>query len=203
MRTVHGSRTRSARNGRNRRGPGDLVGAERAHEQHRRLAETASEELEQGAARVVGPVHVLDQHHQRRHGSGALDDPVDGLEELQLQVVGRLGGLQQVGQQRAERAPPTAGPLDQAIGPVQLLHGTQQAQHRGERQPRLAHRYAQPADDVHPRPAPGKRGRELLDERGLPEPGLPGEQDDPATGAQRDVELVLQRRQLAVAAHEA
>ena len=76
---------------------GDLVGPERAHEQHRCLAEAAREELEQRPARLVGPVHVLDEHDQRRHGSGTLDDSGDGLEELQLQVVGRLGGLQQIG----------------------------------------------------------------------------------------------------------
>jgi hypothetical protein len=148
-------------------------------------------------------VQVLHQHHQGLFGARALQHPSHGLEHLELQAIGRLGRLQQVGQQRAERPAPSARPVDQPVGAVQLLHRPQQTQDRRERQPGLAHRDTEPSDDVHPLPTVGERRDELLDQGGLAEPCLTRDQDDPSSAGHRRLELGFQHGQLGLAAHQA
>ena len=136
------------------------------------------------------------QRHPGRHRSTA-------SKSCSCRSSAGFGRLQQVGQQGAKRPPPTAGPLDQALGPVQLLDVAQQAQHRGEGQPGLAHRDAQPPDDVHPAVAPGQRRGERFNQRGLAQSGLTRKQNDAATGGHSRVELFPECRQLDVTAYEA
>ena len=49
--------------------------------QHRSGRDAAPEEREQAQAHVVGPVHVLEQQHERRRLSGGLEQSRDALEE--------------------------------------------------------------------------------------------------------------------------
>ena len=84
-------------------GRGERVVAERDHQQHRQVAEAASQEAEQVEGRVVGPLHVLDD--EDHEAVGVLEPAQGGVEHL---VAGQAGadGLEQrhrppIGRRRA------------------------------------------------------------------------------------------------------
>jgi hypothetical protein len=61
----------------------ELVSAVAGHHHDGRVGQGAGQEAEQVARRLVSPVYVLHDHHERAVFAGALPEHGDGLEQLQ------------------------------------------------------------------------------------------------------------------------
>ena len=146
---------------------GQLVGAVAGDDHHRRVGERPGQEAQQVPGRLVGPVDVLDDHHQRAVLARPLPEPGDGLEQLQPDGVGPFGSAGQVGQQHPEGGPAGAGPVQHLLSAVLGDQVAQGADDRRVRQALAAQRHALAADQLGL--AVGERpeqvGREGLDRR--------------------------------------
>ena len=127
---------------------GQLVGAIGGDEQHRRVGQGAGEEAEQMAGRLVRPVDVLDHQHQRGPRARVLEQPRDGLEQLEPDGVTRFRARHEARQQHAQRCAARSGPLQDLISSVEREQAAQRPDDRRVRQALAAERHALALDDL-------------------------------------------------------
>ena len=167
---------------------GQLVGAIAGDDHHRRVGQRPGQEAQQVPGRLVGPVDVLHDHHQRTELGRPLPQHGDGLEQLQPDGLRPVRRRRQVRQQCPQCGPARAGPFQHLVSPVlgeQVAEGTD---HRGVRQTVAAQRHALAADQL--RLAVGQ-GRAQVGDEGLDHGRLAGTRvaadDDEPTAVIDDV----------------
>ncbi|GAA3035728.1 hypothetical protein GCM10020229_53890 [Kitasatospora albolonga] len=163
------------------------VGADQAEP----LGQVAGEQQQELPGGLVDPVQVLDHQHGRADRGEERPYAVDELVPLGLGVAGpgRRGGqaVGEVGQQRGEG---TGGGWD-ALGGEPAAALAQRVHHRAVGEG-LAQRVAVAGE--HPVALGGQGERGLVDQPGLPDPGLPLDQDHGGRvphGRQQEPELPL------------
>ena len=175
-----------------------LVGAVGGDHQHRGIGQGAGQEAQQVPGRLVGPVQVLDHHHQRPGPCGRLPEPGHRLEQLQPEALRLARRGDQIREQGAQTDPAGAGPLEHLVATVpgdQLPQGTDD---RRVRQSVAAQRHALSADDL--RTPVGRRRRQVVhervDDRRLARAGVAADQREPTPLDQHAVQQVPQSGQL-------
>jgi hypothetical protein len=195
-----------------------VVGAVRRHD-HDGLVDEAREEVaQQVSAGPVGPVQVL-QHEQQRARTGQFaDEAGDRLEQLQPAVVGRLrgGAVRQrpsevgalAGRRHHRQRTRTTG---QQAGECRVGRGLRGERRIGRHRPQqvdegqvreadVAEVDAVPRQHAH---APfGGAGGELVEQPGLADTGVTGQQDGGRAAGHRAVDVRQQAGELVGPAHQ-
>jgi hypothetical protein len=151
---------------------GEFVGAICRDDHHRSISEGAGQEAKQMTSRLVSPVDVLHDHHERPVLAGSLQQDGDSLEKLQPdRVIVLTGRCTYVGQKGAKRLPAGSDPFQDLLAAMLIFQIPQCANDRRVRQAFLTHRHALSPDQLGL--AVGERSEQIRDER-LHDRGLAG-----------------------------
>ncbi len=182
---------------------------ERPDQQRALPRQPAADVVQQVDARRVGPLHVLDQEHDRERAAGRLHE-VAGLADQPLLRRARglaAQGAVGVGQDtcRHLHADRRRVRAQQNRRLLTAVAGEQPADRVEERQERLrrAVRLDAAARRDRQRPRPGPRAaQELADERALADAAVAGHEHDRPRAGHRRREALLEPRELGPATHE-
>ena len=154
--------------------PVEIIGAERPHDEHARVAQVAGEEHEEVACGVIRPVQVFEEE-QRRDAVAEADDRAEQvLEQRRPAVAGVVAAVVQLGEKPGQRGFGVAddGGLERGIEmPVRVaerLHDRPEGQ-RAVHELEARARRDQATGFLHP-------GGELGDEPGLADAGFTADQ---------------------------
>ena len=177
--------------------PVQLVVAHRA-DQQRVTGQSPHEQCDQVERRAVGPLHVLEDEHQRPLGGQARDEPENKLRNSGCTVVGGahlLAGLE-LGEQPGDLAPCRAQALAEL---VDSELGGERAQHldeRSERDPLTSELDA--AADEHARAGLVGPPAELVDQPRLADAGLATYEDRRGLSGNRPLQGAIEHRELSL-----
>ena len=162
--------------------PGQLIRTVGGDDHDRRVGQRPGHEPQQVPGRVVCPVDVLHDHHQRSGLAGPLPKQGHGLEQLQPQRLAGQRRADQIRQQGTQRRTPGTRPVQDLIATVPGDELAKCADDWCVRQPLATHRHALAVD--HLGLAVGERAAEVGDERvydgRLACPGVAADDDEPA-----------------------
>ena len=184
--------------------PVQLVGAIRRQQQDPHVTQRSDQEGEQFQGRLIGPVQVLQDEHDRAGGAEPADQP-----EHQLQQLGRLdvAGWQAAGRIRIEfRQQPGQAAPRRAEQPGELVRRraagqrAQRVNERGQRQP-LGTQLDAMADE-HGETGGRRAGRKLADEPGLADACLTADERECGVTAVRQLHQARERGHLVAPANE-
>ena len=145
--------------------------------------------------RLVRPVQILQDRDHRTELGCLAEDRRDRLEQLQLVVVrGVVGG--EFGKQVAQRPSSRAGVIGERVRPDHRLQGSEQSDDGRVGEALTTPRDALPPDGDRLSGSWSRDPHEILDQAGLPDPGVGADQDQPAAGVVEPLEQADQLRQL-------
>ena len=184
--------------------PVKLIGTVGDHQQHRHRPQRPDQERGQIQRGRVGPVQILDDEHHRPDRAQPPEQAQHQLQQLpRLQALARRRGSgpgPELGKQPGQPWPSRAQQLAQFAGRRHAGQRPQRIHQRGQRQPFRAQLDALAGQHAEPRRRPQRR--QLTDQTGLADPGLPADQRHRGLTALRPPHRRGQQLQLIPAADE-